>query len=136
MLRERKTGAPPDSAAGKDVGYGRPPQRHQVKPGEVRNPWGRRGKPKPPVDFLDETLVLRIDGEPRTVTRAEALDHFLFAKAAKGDVRATQRLEARAQARRQSAAVPEDAELTTDEQAAFERYLRRAAAKLAKEGEP
>jgi len=27
-------------------------------------------------------------------------------------------------------------ELTTDEQAAFERYLRRAAAKLAKEGEP
>ena len=88
------------------------------------------------MDFLDETLVLRIDGEPRTVTRAEALDHFLFAKAAKGDVRATQRLEARAQARRQSAAVPEDAELTTDEQAAFERYLRRAAAKLAKEGEP
>lgn len=29
------------------VGKGKPPKEHQVKSGEVRNPWGRGGKPKP-----------------------------------------------------------------------------------------
>ncbi len=124
------------SATSETLGYGQPPSQHRIRDGEVRNPWGRRGKPKPPVDFLDEAFVVRIDGVPRTLTRAEALDHFLFAKAAKGDVRAIQLLEARSQTRRQSAAVPEDTELSPDEQAAFDRYLRRAAAKLPKEGQP
>jgi len=134
MPHERKTGATSKSRADQDVGYGQPPSERRIRSGEVRNPWGRAGKPKPPVDFLDETLVVRIDGDPRTLTRAEALDHFLFAKAAKGDVRANQLLQARGQARRQSTAVPEDAELSAEEAAAFERFLHRAAAKLTKEG--
>ena len=134
MSRERKTGALSDSPTDEKVGYGRPPSKRRIGKGEVRNPWGRAGKPKPPVDFLDESLALRIDGEPRTLTRAEALDHFLFAKAAKGDVRAVQLLQARSHARRQSAATPGDTELSADEQAAFDRFLRRAAARLAGEG--
>ena len=135
MSRERK-GAPPDSSPDEEVGYGRPPPRHRIGAGEVRNPWGRRGKPRPAVDFLDETLVLRIDGEPRTLTRAEALDHFLFAKAARGDVRAIQLLQVRSQARRQSAAVPGDTDLSPEQQASFDRFLRRAAAKLTEDGQP
>jgi len=134
MPHERKTGAPPDVPTDQDVGYGRPPSKRRISRGEVRNPWGRAGKPKPPVDILDETLVLRIDGAPRTLTRAAALDHFLFARAAKGDVRAVRLLQARSQARRQSAAVWDDAELSAEEAAAFERFLHRAAAKLTKEG--
>jgi len=134
MPHERKTGATPDSAIDEEVGYGQPPSERRIRSGEVRNPWGRAGKPKPPVDFLDETLVVRIDGDPRTLTRAEALDHFLFAKAAKGDVRAIQLLQSRSHARRQSAATPEDTELSADEQAAFDRFLRRSAARLTEEG--
>jgi hypothetical protein len=136
MSRER-TGAPPDSPPDdEEVGYGRPPPRHRIGSGEVRNPWGRRGKPRSAVDFLDETLVLRIDGEPRTLTRAEALDHFLFAKAARGDVRAIQLLQARSQARRQSAAAPGDTDLSPEQQASFDRFLRRAVAKLTEDGQP
>ncbi len=134
MSRERKAGAPPQGPSDETVGYGRPPSKRRIGKGEIRNPWGRAGKPKPPVDFLDETLVLRIDGEPRRLTRAEALDHFLFVKAAKGDVRAIQLLQVRSQARRQSAALPGDSVLSPDEEAAFDRFLRRAAARLAGEG--
>lgn len=80
--------------------------------------------------------MLRIDGEPRRLTRAEALDHFLFAKAARGDVQAIQLLQVRWQARRQSVAAPEESELAPDQQAAFDRFLRRAAAKLTDERQP
>lgn len=132
MPRKRQTGVPPGAPEDQGVGYGRPPQRHRIKPGEARNPWGRGGKPKPPVDFLDETLVLRIDGEPRTLTRADALDHFLFAKAAKGDVRAIHLLQVRARDRRQGASSPTDGELSSEEQAAFDRFLLRAASRLPK----
>lgn len=134
MSRERKAGAPPQGPSDEKVGYGRPPPQRRIGKGEIRNPWGRSGKPKPPVDFLDQTLVLRIDGVPQKLTRAEALDHFLFAKAAKGDVRAIQLLEVRSHARRQSAALPGDTVLSPDEQAAFDRFLRRAAARMAEEG--
>jgi hypothetical protein len=44
MSGNRKaSGKPADYTVGKN----KPPQEHQIKPGEVRNRWGRGGKPKP-----------------------------------------------------------------------------------------
>ena len=64
----------------------RPERDTRIKPGEVRNPHGRNGKPKPAVDFLDEEVNISINGTPTTVSRREALDHFLFANSAQGKI--------------------------------------------------
>lgn len=111
-----------------EVGYGRPPAQHQIQDGEKRNPWGSRGKPKPPVDFLDETVTVQVNGKARQVPRREALDYFLFSKASKGDVRAIQLLETRARQRQSSET---EAELPAEDQPGFEAFLRRAASRLA-----
>lgn len=135
MARDRQEGGPEGPPEG--VGYGRPPSQHRIREREVRNPWGRRGKPKPSPDFLQEMIEIRVDGQPRRISRAEALDHFLFAKASKGDVRAIRLLEERARLRNQGASgSPADGELTSQEHAAFERFVRREARRLASEEEP
>ena len=116
------------------VGYGRPPARHRIRSGEVRNPYGRRGKPKPPVPFLEQMVTIRVDGEPNRVTRGEALDFFLFGKAAKGDVRAIRHLEDRARQRQLSQSQTPTIELSPEEQEAFDRYVRRASERLREDG--
>lgn len=121
--RAREGADPPRS-----VGYGNPPVDHRIQKGEVRNPHGRRGKPKPPVDFLDEMVTLTVSGRQRQLTRREAIDHFLFNKAARGDVRAIAMLETRESQRRHKH--PQAIELPPEEQAAFDRYVRRHARKL------
>ena len=115
-----------------EVGYGRPPAQHQVQDGETRNPWGRAGKPKPPVDFLDEMVTVKVDGKPRQISRREALEHFLFQKAAKGDLRAIQLLEARARQRQSGEA---ETELPADDKAAFDALRRQEADRLKNEGQ-
>lgn len=118
------------------VGPGRPPVRHRIREGETRNPWGRRGKPKPPVDFLDEEVTLRIDGKPQRVKRRDALDHFLFGKAAKGDVRAIRLIEERARQRQTDPSDPVSTELSREEQTAFDRFIRRASQRLDEDEQP
>jgi hypothetical protein len=39
-----------------EIGYGKPPKSGQTKPGEVRNPYGCRGKPKPPEPGVQERI--------------------------------------------------------------------------------
>ena len=121
-------------ASPEPVGYGRPPARHRIRNGEVRNPFGRRGKPKPPVPFLEEMIAIRVDGEPRRMTRGEALDFFLFAKATKGDVRAIRHLEDRSRQRQLSQSQTPTTELSPEEQEAFDRYVRRASERLGEDG--
>ena len=109
------------------VGYRRPPKEHQIKTGEVRNQWGRKGKPRPKIDFLDEPFKICIDGEWITTTRRLGLDHALFNFAmAKGRVSNVQELERRSRERALEACDNSTGEATTpDEQAALDRYLHR-----------
>lgn len=110
------------------VGYRRPPARRE---GEIRNPWGRNGKPKPKPDFLDGEIEIQVNGVASRVTRNEALDHFLFARASKkGDPQAIRRLEERQSRRLRDATAGQGDELGPDEQALLESYLRREARKL------
>ena len=116
-----------------EVGYGRPPAQHQIQDGEKRNPWGRAGKPKPPVDFLDEMVSIKVKNKDCQISRREALEHFLFNKAFKGDLRAIQLLEARARQRQSGEA---EAELPADDKAAFEAFVRREADRLKGKDQP
>ena len=109
------------------VGYGNPPRQHRVKKDEVRNPWGRKGKPRQEVDFLDQPFKLKIDGKSVTVTRDEALDHALFKEGIAGNVSAIKRLEERRRARARAAkAGSNDERFASEDQRAFDRYLDRA----------
>ena len=108
------------------VGYRRPPVEHQIKPGEVRNQWGRKGKPRPKLDFLDEPFTVRVDGKKLCTTRRLALDHGLFNSAlAKGRVSSVRELERRSRERREANDNATDEVASPDEQAAFDRYLFR-----------
>ena len=111
-----------------EIGFGRPPIHHRIKTGETRNPWGRRGKPKPKLDFLEDVIELRVEGKPTRLTRDEALDHFLFMNAAKGKVAAIKELEARRLRRAAAAQAGVKQTLTPEDEASLRRYLQRQAA--------
>lgn len=67
----------PDS----DVGYGRPPQAHQFKPGQTGNPNGRPKGVKNEATILHELLYrkipVRVGGRTRMITVLEAI-HLRF----------------------------------------------------------
>ena len=124
MAKHKREGAPAPEDA---VGYGRPPKEHRFREGTVPNPWGRKGKPKPKLDFLDERQKFRIEGRERWITRDEAIDHFLYKQAMAGKVSAAQELDRRQKRRiATKAGGPEAERLSADEEAAMLRFLERS----------
>ena len=85
-----------------DVGYKKPPVSGRIKPGERRNPNGRRGK-KAKVEAIckpetDKEIIARLDSElidanGARMSRRELELRVLLNKAMKGDVRASQHLD-------------------------------------------
>lgn len=98
-----------------EVGYGRPPKKHQFRKGEPSaNPYGCRGKPKAEVpvqaaepDFLDELVPITIDGKRQRVTRDQSVDHALCLRAIRGDVAAARELSVRRSLREKRRAAAE-----------------------------
>jgi hypothetical protein len=76
-----------------DVGYGKPPKNSQFKPGQSGNPKGRpKGIKNLNTDLeeeLNEKLVLTEAGKTIETTKQRAMLKSLFAKALKGDTRAS-----------------------------------------------
>lgn len=75
-----------------EVGYGKPPKKHQFKPGQSGNP---KGRPKGQRNFstilireLSETLSVKEGGKTKKLTKIEAVIKQLVTKAVKGDARA------------------------------------------------
>lgn len=128
MARDRNRGKlpPADSVS---VGYCRPPQEHRFRKGQTSNPWGRKGKPKPKVDFLDEEVVVSIAGKSKRLKRWEILDRALFQHGTSGNVSAAKLLlenhRRRQQENRHEGTA--EADLSLDDQAAFERLIERSA---------
>lgn len=87
-----------------EVGYKRPPLHTRFKPGENRNPNGRRGKkirPKP-VELTDAEIVARLEAETvefqgRRISKREAMNRVLYAKALSGDLKAIAMIESKKQ---------------------------------------
>src|SRR5258707_11125907 len=74
------------------VGYGKPPQHSRFKKGQSGNP---KGRPKASESFarlarrtLNERIVIKENGERRTITKLQAALKQLINKAASGDARA------------------------------------------------
>ncbi len=83
------------------VGYKRPPKHSRIQKGEVRNPYGRRGKNPPRKDKAqtDRDIIGMLDNETveydgRKITKREAELRVLHSKAIRGDIRAMKELEA------------------------------------------
>ena len=86
---KRQTGA---TVSPYDVGKGKPPKEHRIKPGEVRNPRGRPSKPKVGSrtlgHFLDEQVTIGSEHGPATFTKRELMYAQIANRAAKGEMRA------------------------------------------------
>jgi hypothetical protein len=116
------------------VGYKKPPKRSQFKPGQSGNPKGRKkGRRNLKTDLtslLEKRIPIREDGEPRYVTRQEALLLSLFEKAVRGDVRASSQVIAMViRAEAQEPSQPEVAPVTDNDRAIVADFLRRHQAK-------
>lgn len=75
-----------------DVGYGKPPKKGQFKKGQSGNAKGRtKGTKNLKSDLkeeLSEKLVIKVAGQPKTVSKQRAFIKGLAAKAINGDTRA------------------------------------------------
>lgn len=71
-----------------EVGYGKPPKKNQFQPGQSGNPDGRKKGSKSHQtrlkEMFDEPITLTINGQQKTMSRLEAFDNVLFAKALTG----------------------------------------------------
>ena len=78
------------------VGYKRPPQHTQFKPGQSGNPRGRsknvRNFKTDLIDELREQIPVRENGRERKISKQRAFIKALVAAAIKGDMRATNAL--------------------------------------------
>lgn len=98
------------------VGHRRPPESGKIKPGEVRNPHGRNGKPPAAEDPFDKAANRRIpyniDGAPMVGPAIEAAYMLLITKALKGETAALRLMVQEQRDRRGPfAALPTAAEL-------------------------
>lgn len=79
-----------------EVGYGKPPKSTRFKSGESGNPAGRPRGTLNLGTIVQKQLAEKLDvfenGRPRRISKLEVVFKSLFAKAAKGDVRATELL--------------------------------------------
>lgn len=79
-----------------DVGYGKPPKRTQFAPGKSGNPRGRtagsKGLRSELRSELSELVTITKDGKSRRVPKRRLVLKALVSKAAKGDVRAADKL--------------------------------------------
>ncbi len=79
-----------------DVGYGKPPKHTRWQKGQSGNPRGRpkasRGLKTDLHAELSSHMTIRISGKPITATKQQLMIKTLTARAAAGDVRATQTL--------------------------------------------
>ncbi len=73
-------------------GYGKPPKRHQFKPGQSGNPRGRpKGTKNLKTDLeeeLSELIFIREGGSEKRISKQRGVIKALVAKSVNGDVRA------------------------------------------------
>jgi hypothetical protein len=98
------------------TGYARPPppENGKIKPGEVRNPYGKNGKPKDEPDLFVKVMArdtrVAIDGEVTFVPTTEAYFMKVAAMALSGNIGAARILQEELARRRKAEPAPMTAE--------------------------
>ena len=109
-----------------DVGYGKPPRRHQFKPGQSGNPKGRKKGVKNEVTILQELLqhkvALNERGKTRKITLYEAILRKVAEDCLRGNIKSVGFLLHRYHAAAAGDAV--QADLSEDDKVVLEAYLR------------
>lgn len=113
-----------------EVGHGKPPRKHQFKPGQSGN---KAGRPKGSKNFqtdVCDTLKMPVpvseNGQRKMVTTQKAALMRLREKALKGDNKAMDRLLALAQAYNgEDLAADSQAELPESDRAILDRFMTR-----------
>lgn len=81
-----------DTPEDDEVGYAKPPRKHQYKPGQSGNPKGRpKGSGnihKSIAKHAGRKVKVMVDGEEKKMPRVDVLISAMFNKASKGDVAA------------------------------------------------
>ena len=113
-----------------EVGYGRPPQHTQFKPGESGNPKGRpKGAKNLATDLeeeLSEKIVVNEGGAQSTISKQRAMIKALLAKALKGDTRAAMALIQLKVGLEQANSAKDPVEpLDAEDEALLEAYFKR-----------
>lgn len=90
--KRSKTAHAKNAGGGYEVGYGKPPRKHQFKPGHSGNPRGRPKGAKNEATILREIMHQRMEvregGRARKISRLEALLLRCLEAALKGDLKA------------------------------------------------
>lgn len=111
-----------------EVGYGKPPISTRFKRGKSGNPAGRPKGASSVSAIVQKHLAEKLDvienGRPRRMSKLEVVIKTVLAKAAKGDVRATEMLIKLCQkAEGDAASRPQVQELTEGDDSIIDRYL-------------
>jgi len=124
--RRRQPSSRRRSGTADGVGYGKPPQEHQFKPGISGNPKGRPKGAKNEATILRELLQQKIGlnerGKRRKITLHEAILRRIAEDCLKGNTKSAAFLLNRYHA--MSAGEPEQAGLSANEKAVLETYLK------------
>jgi Family of unknown function (DUF5681) len=119
-----------------EVGFGKPPQSTQFKPGQSGNPAGRPRGAKNFATAIEQELAARItiteNGRRRRISKREVIAKHLVNKAAGGDLKAIPLLlnEARAREGNPANPVAEAVLDTPEDQKVLENVLRRLQSSL------
>jgi hypothetical protein len=109
-----------------DVGYGKPPRRHQFKPGQSGNPKGRKKGVKNEITILQELLqhkvVLNERGKTRKIILLEAILRKIAEDCLRGNIKSVGFLLNRYYAA--AAGDAAQADLSEDDKEVLDAYLR------------
>lgn len=128
MTKPRRSRASTKNRGVYDVGYGKPPKKHQFKPGHSGNPKGRPKGAKNEATILREIMHQRMEvregGRARKISRLEALLLRCLEAALKGDLKAMAFLLNRYRLI-ESAETEHGEPLSHDEQSILEEFAKR-----------
>jgi Family of unknown function (DUF5681) len=128
MTKPKRSRASNKNAGAYNVGYGRPPKKHQFKPGHSGNPKGRPKGAKNEATILREIMHQRMEvregGRARKISRLEALLLRCLEAALKGDLKAMAFLLNRYRLI-ESAETEQGEPLGHDEQSILEEFAKR-----------
>jgi hypothetical protein len=109
-----------------EVGYGKPPRRHQFKPGESGNPKGRKKGAKSEVTILQELLQHKVTvtehGKPRKLTLLETILRKVAEDCLRGNIKSIGFLLNRYYAA--VAGETSQGDLSEDDKAVLDEYLK------------